>query len=364
MSREQESVENADARWNATLATLVGRVDLTADDTEWVMHRVMRGEAEDVRLAAFLAALRTKGETVAEIEGLIRAVRAHAVPLHIPGRAVDIVGTGGDRAGTVNISTVSAIIAAAAGARIVKHGNRSSSSACGSADLLEELGVFVDLPPRTAPAILEEIGLVFCFAPLFHSAMRHASAVRRKLGVPTAFNLLGPLTNPALPAAAAVGVADERVAPLIAGVLADRGASALVFRGDDGLDELTVTTTSRIWNVREGAVDTETFDPREVGIALAGPDALRGGAAPENAAIAREVLAGRRGPVRDAVLLSAAAGMAALEPTSASATERIGAKLTLAARAVDSGAAEALLERWTRLTSKLAAEHGVSTVRR
>ncbi|MEU8497020.1 anthranilate phosphoribosyltransferase [Streptomyces lavendulae] len=336
--------------WPVLLETLLAGRDLVAADTGWAMHQVMRGEATDAQLAGFLVALRGKGETVGELEGLVRALLDHAVPLDVPGATVDVVGTGGDGARTVNISTMSAIVAAGAGARVVKHGNRASSSASGSADVLEALGVTLRLPPARVAELVDEAGITFCFAPDFHPSMRHASPVRRQLGIPTVFNALGPLTNPARPTAQAVGVADARLLPLIAGVLARRGTSALVFRGDDGLDELSVTGTSTVLSVEGGRVREESFDPRDLGIALAPADALRGADATYNAEVARRLFAGgERGPVRDAVLLSAGAALAAAEPARGrGVTERLRETVAVAADALDSGAAGAVLERWVR----------------
>ncbi|TJZ54281.1 anthranilate phosphoribosyltransferase [Streptomyces piniterrae] len=338
--------------WPELLNALLERRDLTAHDTAWAMDQVMTGSAGAAQLAGLLVALRAKGETVDEIEGMVRAMYRHAVPLDVPGPAVDIVGTGGDGSNSVNVSTMSAIVAAAAGARVIKHGNRSASSACGSADVLEELGVALTLAPEDVAAVAEETGITFCFAPAFHPAMRHAAGPRRELGIRTAFNLLGPLANPASPTAQAVGVADPRHAPLIAGVLARRGVSALVFRGDDGMDELTVTTTSTVWSVVGTEVRIESFDPRAIGIDYAPAAALRGGDRAHNARVAHEVFAGARGPIRDAVLLSAAAGLAALEPSRRPVTERLAAGVEQAASAIDSGAAAALLERWAAVTAK------------
>jgi anthranilate phosphoribosyltransferase len=231
------------------------------------MDRIMSADATPVQIAGFLVALRAKGETVDELTGLAEAMLSHAVRIEVPGPTVDVVGTGGDRANTVNISTMAALVVAGAGLRVVKHGNRAASSACGSADVLEALGVRLDLPPERVAEVAEQAGITFCFAQLFHPAMRHAAQARGGLGVPTAFNFLGPLTNPAQPAAAAVGVADLRMAPLLAGVLAARGASALVFRGEDGLDELTTSGPSQVWLVRDGAVTQQRLDPAELGSA-------------------------------------------------------------------------------------------------
>lgn len=341
-------------KWPELLTALVTGEDLSPEDTDWAMDRVMRGDAAPVHIAGLLIGLRAKGETVEEIEGFTRAMRRHAVRIRIPGPTVDIVGTGGDGSNSVNVSTMSAVVAAGAGAKVVKHGNRSASSASGSADVLRELGISLDLEPADVVALAEEAGITFCFAPRFHPAMRHASGPRRELGVRTVFNVLGPLTNPADVTAHAIGVADPRMAPLVAGVLARRGASALVFRGDDGLDELSVSTTSRIWSVAGGEVREERFDPREIGIPFASADALRGGDARHNAQVARDVFAGARGPVRDAVVLSAAAGLAALEASSRPVAERLAAGVERARAAIDSGAAASVLGRWVALSSKLA----------
>ncbi|MEV6463089.1 anthranilate phosphoribosyltransferase [Kitasatospora sp. NPDC004745] len=338
---------NSDTRdWPRLLAALIAGTDLSAADTGWAMDRVMRGEAAPAQLAGFLVALRAKGETAEEVDGLVRSAREHTVRVDVPGPTLDIVGTGGDGAKTVNVSTMAAIVAAAAGARVVKHGNRSASSASGSADVLERLGIALELSAQEVARSVREVGIGFCFAPAFHPAFRHAAVARRELGVPTAFNALGPLTNPASPTAMAVGVADPRLGPLIAAVFARQGVDALVFRGDDGLDELSVATTSTVWSATGGEVVEERLDPRGLGIPTAAPDALRGGDAAHNAEVVRAVLDGARGPVRDAVLLSAAAGLAALEPSRRPVSERLAAVLPRAAEAVDSGAAAALLKRW------------------
>ncbi|MFB6813982.1 anthranilate phosphoribosyltransferase [Streptomyces sp. NPDC056347] len=342
-----------DPSWPLLLGQVLQGRDLTAADTAWVMDRVMRGRATDAQIAGFLVALRAKGETVDELEGLVHGMLAHAVRIHVPGRTVDVVGTGGDGARTVNISTMSAIVAAGAGARVVKHGNRAASSASGSADVLEALGVTLRLPPEHLAAVAAEAGITFCFAPDFHPAMRHAAGPRKQLGIPTVFNALGPLTNPAAPTAQAIGVADARLLPLIAGTLARTGGKGLVFRGDDGLDELTVTTTSTVLSVDEGGkITRERFDPRDVGIARAPLEALRGQDAAHNAAVARRVLDGEHGPVRDAVLLSAGAALVAGESAAGrSVTERLGRAVEAAGRAIDSGAAAATLDRWITATS-------------
>jgi anthranilate phosphoribosyltransferase len=337
--------------WPAVLSALLERRDLSAEATAWAMTEIMSGSATPAQIAGFVMALRVKGETVDEVEGLVQAMYDHATPISIPGRAVDVVGTGGDRAHTVNISTMAAVVAAGAGARVVKHGNRAASSACGAADLLEELGVRLDLPPLRVAELATEVGITFCFAPVFHPALRHAAVPRRELGVPTTFNFLGPLANPAKPTAQAVGVADGRMAGIVAGVLAGRGVSALVFRGDDGLDELTTTTTSRVWMVRDGQVTEVRLDPAALGVPTAPPNALRGGDASRNAEVARRFLNGERGPVRDAVVLNAAAALTAYDGAAGDLTELLPPAMDRAADAVDTGAAAEVLERWVAACS-------------
>jgi anthranilate phosphoribosyltransferase len=333
--------------WPALIAALVAGEDLDRAATGWAMGQVMAGEATPVQLAGFLVALRAKGETVDELGGLVDVMLEHAVRIEVPGPAVDIVGTGGDRSHSVNISTMAAIVVAGTGQRVVKHGNRAATSASGSADVLEALGVRLDLPAPRVAELATEVGITFCFAQLFHPSFRHAAVARRELGVPTAFNFLGPLTNPAQPGSAAVGVADPRMAPLVAGVFAARGSSALVFRGEDGLDELSTTAPSRVWVVADGAVLEERFEPEGLGIAPATLEDLRGGDAAHNADVALRVLEGEAGPVRDAVLLNAAAGLAAAGGAGhGTLAGRLAAGWEQAAKAVDSGAAADLLRRW------------------
>ncbi|HEY9369770.1 anthranilate phosphoribosyltransferase [Streptomyces sp.] len=336
----------ADRSWPVVLNTLLAGQDLSSEATAWAMDRIMRGEATDAQIAGFAVALRAKGETVQELTGLVEAMYAHANLIDVPGLSVDIVGTGGDGAKTVNISTMSAIVVAGAGAKVVKHGNRAASSASGASDVLEKLGVNLELTPKRVAEVAEEAGITFCFAVKFHPALRHVAAARGQLGVRTVFNFLGPLTNPARVKAQATGVADPRMAPIMAGVLAERGASALVFRGDDGLDELTTTATSKVWVVRDGAVREESFDPRDVGIDLVPVEALRGADASYNADVARRLLAGETGPVRDAVLLNSAAALTALHPGEGTLAEQLRAGIEKAAEAIDSGAARQALERW------------------
>ncbi|MCG7211173.1 anthranilate phosphoribosyltransferase [Streptomyces arenae] len=338
--------------WPGVLNALLYGQDQSADATAWAMDQIMRGQATDAQIAGFVVALRAKGETVDEINGLVRTMYEHANVIEVPGRTVDIVGTGGDGAKTVNISTMSALVVAGTGAKVVKHGNRAASSASGASDVLEKLGVNLDLTPQRVAEVAEEAGITFCFAVKFHPALRYAGAARGQLGIRTVFNILGPLTNPARVRAQAVGVADPRMAPVVAGVFAERGNSSLVFRGDDGLDELTTTATSRVWTVRDGKVTEDTFDPRDVGIDLVPVEALRGGDPSYNAEVARRLLDGETGPVRDAVLLNSAAALVALDPGPGTLAEQLRAGMARAAESIDSGAAKRALERWAAATNK------------
>ena len=332
--------------WPEVLSALIAGQDLDTATTAWAMGEVMSGEATPVQVTGLLVALRAKGETGPELAGLVESMLAHAHRIAVPGPCVDVVGTGGDRSHTVNISTMAALAVAGAGVRVVKHGNRAASSRCGSADLLEELGVVIALQPAAVQQVAEQAGITFCFAQVFHPAFRHAAVARRELGVPTAFNFLGPLTNPAQPDAQAVGCADARMAPVMADVLARRGTTALVFRGDDGLDELTTTTTSTVWRVSGGAVTRETLDPSRLGLPVADPEALRGGDAAANAAVARDFLAGATGPVRDTVLLNAAAALVALRDESGPLEDQLAEAVAVVGAAVDDGRAAAALQRW------------------
>ena len=356
------SGDGAGYTWPDLITSLVRREDLDASQAAWAMDRVMSGEASPAQLASFLTALRSKGETVEEMSGLAGMMLEHARRFTVEGPTIDIVGTGGDRAMTVNISSMSAIVMAAAGAVVVKHGNRASSSRSGSADMLEALGVRLDLSPEQVAGLAREVGITFAFANVFHPSMRHASVVRRDIGIATAFNFLGPLTNPAQPRYAVVGSADARMAPLIAGVFADRGTSALVFRGDDGLDEITPATTTRVWwGDGTSAVQAWTLDPRQLGLELHPVDALRGGDAEHNAEVARQLFAGSTGAVRDAVLLNAGAALALLasgeagqHPTDeASLHDAVRAGMDRAAAVLDDGSAQRVVERWVAASRAL-----------
>lgn len=350
--------------WPDVFSTLLAREDLDAATTTWAFDQVMSGSATPSQLAGFLIALRAKGETVTEVRALADVLLAHAHRFTVPGRSLDIVGTGGDRLHTVNISTMSAIVIAATGLTVVKHGNRAASSSSGSADVLESLGVDLSLTPKQVRRVVESAGITFCFAQAFHPAMRHAAATRRELGVGTVFNMLGPITNPAQPTYAAVGVADARVAPLLAGVFADRGKDALVFRGEDGLDELTLAGRSRLWWVAAGQISEHTVEPGDVGLAGAPVAALRGGDPAFNADIVRRVLDGAPGPARDAVLFNAGAALALADfgerpeasPGSRSdVLEALRHGVAKAAAAIDSGAGAAKLQAWVDTTRAVSA---------
>jgi anthranilate phosphoribosyltransferase len=336
--------------WPGLLTRLVRREDLSADDARWAMRQVMTGEVTPVQVAGFLVALRAKGESPEEVAGLAATMLELATPVSLPVECVDIVGTGGDGAQTVNISTMAAIVTAAAGIPVAKHGNRAASSASGTADVLEALGVVIDLPAEAVARCVREAGIGFFFAPVFHPGFRHAAVPRRELGIGTVFNFLGPLTNPARPVAGAIGCADTRMAPVLAAVLAARGNRAMVFRGDDGLDELTTATTSSVWVVRDGEVEAERLDPTVLGIPVSEPGALRGGDPEVNAEVVRRLVAGDPGPVRDAVLLNAAAALAAYDQRGARLHDALGAALPRAAAAIDDGRAAAKLEEWVRVS--------------
>lgn len=344
--------------WPALLSALLRGESLTAEQAAWAMASVMAGEATPAQIAGFAIALRGKGESAPEVAGLVEVMLANGAPLDVPGPVVDTCGTGGDRAHTVNISTMAALVVAGAGATVVKHGNRAASSACGSADLLAELGVLIDLPPAGVARCVEQAGIGFCFAPVFHPALRHTAVPRRELGVPTVFNFLGPLTNPARPAAQAVGVADARMAPVLAGVLAERGTTALVCHGDDGLDELTTTAESTVWLVSAGEVTECRIGPAELGLPPATLADLRGADAAYNAGVARRLLAGERGPVRDAVVLNAAAALVALSLTAAPLAEQLVAGMARASAALAAGAAAEVLDRWVAASRAAAAAGG------
>ncbi|MEV6432728.1 anthranilate phosphoribosyltransferase [Nocardia sp. NPDC051463] len=345
--------------WPQVLGTLADGGDLAADDTAWVINEIFTDNATQAQIAAFGVAMKIKGPTPAELSGLASGMLAHARLVHVDGDAVDIVGTGGDRSGSVNISTMSAVVVASAGVPVVKHGNRAASSKSGGADVLEALGVKLALGPAAVARCVREIGIGFCFAPLFHPALRFAGPARKEIGIPTVFNVLGPLTNPAQPRAGLVGCAFADLLPVIAGVFAERGASALVVRGNDGLDEITTSDTTAAWIVSNGRLREATIDPARLGIARVDLDALRGGDAEVNAGVARDVFAGSPGAVRDAVLVNSAAAIVAYDLSQgvgdpdADVHDALAGGIERAAAAIDAGKSAALLDRWSKLTNTL-----------
>lgn len=352
--------ESAAPAWPTILGRLTELQPLAAGEAGWAMEQIMTGAATPAQIAAFGVAMKMKRPTSAEVNELAEVMLAHAV--HLPTaqtgiEAVDIVGTGGDGAHTVNLSTMAAIVVAACGVPVIKHGNRAASSLSGGADTLEALGVRIDLGPDEVARCIAELGIGFCFAAKFHPSFRHSGAPRREIGVPTVFNLLGPLTNPGAPRAGLIGCAFGDLAEVMAGVFATRRSSVLVVHGDDGLDELTTTTTSTIWRVQAGTIDRLTFDPAGFGFKRAQLSELRGGDAAFNAEVARSLFAGAKGAVRDAVVLNAAGAMVAHAGLSSGADwlPSWESGLARAAEAIDSGAAEQLLAKWVQLTQKLAA---------
>jgi anthranilate phosphoribosyltransferase len=339
--------ESAETLWPRVLSALASGESLSADDASAAMRVVMEGDATPGQIGGFLMALRTKGETVDELDGFASTALEFARPVRSDEPLLDTCGTGGDRAGTFNISTVSALVAAAAGVRVAKHGNRAASSHCGSADLLEALGVKIDLGPEEVERCLTDAGIAFMFAPVFHPAAAHAGPVRRELRVPTVFNFLGPLTNPARPSAQVIGVSDPAMLPLIADVIARRGIRAKVFRGEDGLDELTTTGLSEVYEVAGGEVRETSLDPATLGFKRAKKEDLTGGDVERNRAIAEEILSGAEGPHRDVVLLNAAAGLHV-----AGRVDAMADGVEVAAKAIDSGDARRVLDRWVEVSNE------------
>jgi anthranilate phosphoribosyltransferase len=344
--------------WPQILGRLTTGRALEPGQAAWAMDQIMTGAATPAQIAGFGVSMKMKRPTPGEVTEMADVMLSHArrVPTDVIGTdTVDVVGTGGDGANTVNLSTMAAIVVAASGVPVVKHGNRAASSLSGGADTLEALGVRIDLGPDDVVRCVAEVGIGFCFAPQFHPSYRHASAVRREIGVPTVFNLLGPLTNPASPRAGLIGCAWGELAEVMAGVFATRRSSVLVVHGDDGLDELTTTTTSTIWRVQAGTVEKLTFDPAAFGFGRARLEQLVGGDAEYNAAEVRSVLAGAKGPVRDAVVLNAAGAMVAHAGLASDAqwVPAWESGLSRAVEAIDSGAAEKLLARWVRFSKEI-----------
>ena len=337
----------ADFSWSYAISKLISGDDLTEEEASEAMSEIMEGAATPAQIAGFVVALRAKGETDDEVAGLVRTMRSFSQRIEIDEPVLDTCGTGGDRAGTFNVSTAAALVCAGAGAKVAKHGNRAASSRCGSADVLEALGVKIDLPPDGVKRCIEEVGIGFCFAPVFHPAMRHAGVPRRELGVATIFNFLGPLTNPAGATRQALGVADPRMVNKMVGALSRLGSEHVIaFNGDDGLDELSISGPSRVVELQNGEVTRWELRPSDVGIDEAPIEAIKGGTADENARIVRDVLGGDKGACRDVVLLNAAAGLAAAEIAS-DIRDGVGR----AAEAIDSGRAADALEELARVST-------------
>jgi anthranilate phosphoribosyltransferase len=341
--------------WPQLTETLTNGLDLNSHSAQWAMNEILQGNAEIAQIKEFLLALKAKGETAEEVNAFVNVMYQHSAPIEITERAVDTVGTGGDGFNTINISTSAAIVAAAAGAKVVKHGNRAASSRSGSADLLEALGVNIELVGTGVETVFREVGIGFCFAPKFHPAMRFAAPARKELGVPTVFNILGPLANPAKPKAAAIGVANDRMHFLMAEVLAAKGVDGFVFRGDDGLDEISLATSSSVLSIGHGEISSDLIDPSDFGIAKAPITELVGGDAEFNAGVTRAIFNGERGAPRDAVALNAAAAIAAYKGEfSKSLTDRMQDGYADAIKAIDSGAATRLLTNWVVVSQRLA----------
>jgi anthranilate phosphoribosyltransferase len=340
--------------WNQSIARLENGLDLESVEIASIMQTILEGHAEIDAIKEFLLALNAKGVSAEEVSALVAEMFRHSAPIEISERAVDTVGTGGDGAQTINISTTAAIIAASAGARVVKHGNRAASSKSGSGDLLEALGVAITLDGAKVAQCVHELGIGFCFAPIFHPAMRFAAPARKDLGIPTVFNILGPLANPAKPQAAAIGVADEGMHLVMAQVLATRGVDGFVFRGDDGLDEITLSTSTSVLTIGSGEIHSDQLDPLDFGISRAPISDLVGGDANENARITLAIFNGEHGAPRDAVLLNAAAAIAAFDGESTVGLhERMSKALGRAREALDSGKTKALLNDWVRFSQSL-----------
>ena len=340
------SPETGTTTWPEVFRALMLGQDLEDHAAGWAMGEMMSGDASEGQVGAFLLALAAKGVTVPELRGLTDVMVRHARPVHVEGETLDIVGTGGDRLGTVNLSTMSSLVAAGCGVRIVKHGNRGASSTAGAADVIEALGVDLSMPRAKAEECAEAVGITFLFAQHYHPSMKHVAPVRKQLGVPTVFNFLGPLSNPAQVTAQALGCSSEVMVPLLAQVLADRGVRGFVFRGSDGRDKITTSGPSTVMEVR-GEVTAHELDPRELGIELTSVEALAGKDGAYNATLVRALLAGEKGPIRDAVLLNAAAGLTAADPEAdAPLMDRLAANMRRAAESLDSGAAADVLDRW------------------
>lgn len=351
--------------WPTYLEALLHDRQVPTSWHRWAMREVMSGAATPAQIAGFLVALRASDVTGADLSGLVDVMLEHAVTVTVPGPAVDTCGTGGDNSGSVNISTMAAVAVAATGRSVVKHGNRAASSRAGSADVLEALGVVPDLGPELIAPCVQRAGIAFCFAQVFHPAMRHAGPIRKELGIRSVFNVMGPLANPARPAAQVVGVTDPVLAPVVADCLAGRGVAALIVRGEDGMDEITTLGPTRVWDARSRKVSELLIDTVDLGLPRPAADALAGGDPAHNAQVARSVLEGH-GPqaVTDAVAVNAAAAIVAYDTAAGSLAadlpllDALAARLGEVQQALDSGAAGATLDRWIEVTRELAPAAG------
>ena len=331
------------------IVKLVDGCDLSEEEAAGCMEQIMSAEATPAQFGAFVVALRLKGETVDEIAGMARVMREQSLHVDVDGPLLDTCGTGGSGKSVFNVSTAAAFVAAGAGVRVAKHGNRAMTSACGSADVLEALGGKIDLPPAGVQASIEQAGFGFMFAQAFHPAMKFAGGLRREIGVRTVFNILGPLTNPAGAEAQVLGVADATLAAKMAQVLLRLGTKhALVVSGEDGLDEVSVSANTRVYEVKQGAVESYILNPAGLGLATHPLEELRGGSAEENAQAMRCVLGGEAGALRDFTLINAAAGLVA-----ANLASTIAEGLTLAAKSIDSSAALEKLEAWVKVSNEV-----------
>jgi anthranilate phosphoribosyltransferase len=343
--------------WPDLLDILLEGRSLTVAEASRAMTEIMNGSVSEARLAAFLVALRAKGESVDEVVGFRDAILSAAIPFDVSSDAVDIVGSGGDPVGVINVSSIAAIVVAAAGVPVIKHGNRAASSKSGANDVLTSLGIDVTLDSQRVARVFAEIGVTFVNAMVFHPGFRNAGPVRQELAIPTIFNVLGPLCNPARPEANALGMSNPARIPLAVGLFQQRGATALVYRGEDGIDKITTTGHSKVFEVSRGSVTEHDFDPREVGFAYSTIDEIRGGTPDENAALAREVLAGKPSAARDIIVLNSAAGIVAhrLSKNPAerdrSFVERMADAVQVAQHSIDSGAASAKLDAWVAATN-------------
>ena len=340
--------------WDLIFNSLSAAEDLSSEQITWAMGQILEGKASNDQIKQFLLGLKAKGESAKEVQALVSQMYSYCAPINITERAVDTVGTGGDGANTINISTTAAIITNAAGARVVKHGNRAASSKSGAADLLEALGIKIDLTGSEVEQTVHKIGIGFCFAPIFHSSMKHAAAARKELGTPTIFNILGPLANPAKAIACAIGVARAELLPLMSQVLLEQGKEGFVFRGDDGLDEVSLSTTTQVIQINDGKLTQSEFNPADLGITSSSVSDLVGADAKYNADMTMKIFTGVKGPMRDAVTLNAAFAIAAFKADfNLPLQTQIANGFVLANKAIDSGAALSVVKKWGELTNEI-----------